>query len=283
MKNKRKTISKEFVVKGKGLHSGKDSFLILKPNFNPTGVVFINTDNGEEIILSPSTVCALERGTVIGKGNFKISTVEHLMSALLVFEIDDVEIEIKGNEVPAMDGSAKFFGEMLYRISIIEKEEEADYFNLETPIEMESGGSYYKMEKSDCFKIECVYENNHPLIKRQVLELEINKENYLREIAPARTFGFDYEIEYLRKNGLALGGSLDNAIVLTKDSILNKTPLRFKDEFVRHKILDLIGDLKILNMRIDKTKIIADKPSHKANYEFIKLLLARRNFHAKCL
>lgn len=275
MKNKRKTISKEFIIKGKGLHGGKDSFLILKPNFNPTGVVFINTDNGEKIILSPSAVCALERGTVIGEGGFKVSTVEHLLSALFAFDVDDVEIEIKGNEVPAMDGSAKFFGEMLDRILLIEKEEEADYFNLETPIEMESGGSYYKMEKSDCFKIECVYENNHPLIKRQVLELEINKENYLREIAPARTFGFDYEIEYLKKNNLALGGSLDNAVVLTKDSVMNKEGLRFKDEFVRHKILDLLGDLKVGGLRFKDIKITAVRPSHKANYDLVKLITAR--------
>ncbi len=276
MNLKRKTIAKEFVVEGKGLHNGRYNFLILKPKFNETGISFINTDNGEKINFNTESVMGVERGTVIGNDKFKVSTVEHLMSAFLAFDIDDVDIEIKGDEIPAFDGSSKFFADMIEKVGTVEKKEDADFFSVDTALEMESGGSYYKIEKHETFNIECVYENPHPLAGRQVISIDINRENYIREIAPARTFGFDYEIEWLKKNNLALGGSLSNAVVLTKDSVMNKEGLRFKDEFVRHKLLDLLGDLRICGFRFKNVKITALRPSHKANYDFSKLLVARR-------
>ncbi len=278
MKRNRRTISNDIIIEGIGLHKGKKNTLILKPNISSHGILFKNPDNGNEIFVDVENISGVERGTVISNGNFEVSTIEHLLSTLFVFEIDDLIIEINGNEVPIMDGSASIFAEMVLKAGIIEKEETVDYFTVDGDMEFISDDTYYKIEKSSGFKVDCVYENEHPLIGLQRVSIEINIENYIKEIAPARTFGFDYEIEWLRKNGLALGGSLDNAVVITKDGVLNKEGLRFKDEFVRHKILDLLGDLKLCGLRFSDIKITAIKPSHKTNYELAKFIKARSEY-----
>lgn len=281
MKVKRRTIKKEFVLEGKGLHRGRDNFLILKPNTEDKGIIFLNPDRASKIVADIDSVSSLERGTVLKSGDLEISTVEHLLSAAFAFDIDDLIIEIKGDEIPAMDGSSKFFAQMFEKAGFIEKDDDADCFKADGDIIFENGNSFYRIEKADSFYIECVFENSHPLIGKQSLNIEINEENYVKEIAPAKTFGFEYEMDYLRKNNLALGANLSNAIVLTKDAMLNPSVLSFKDEFVRHKILDLLGDLKIAGLRIRKTKITALRPSHKNNYDLAKLIYTRSKYGEK--
>ncbi|MEF3280645.1 MAG: UDP-3-O-acyl-N-acetylglucosamine deacetylase [Elusimicrobiota bacterium] len=281
MKAKRRTIKNEFIIEGKGIHKGLNNLLIVRPRIEGKGIIFINTNTGEFVEASIGNVSNLERGTSVSNGKFSVSTIEHLLSAFMAFDIDDVEIEITGDEIPILDGSAKTFSDMIFKSGVVDKNEDVDEFYGFENFIFVNGESFYKVEKSDSFKIECLYEHDHPMVGRQLIEFDINIDNYVKEIAPARTFGFDWEIEYLKSRNLALGGSLENAIVLSKDSMLNTKPLRFKDEFVRHKMLDLLGDLKLLGMRFFNIKITAYRPSHKANYEFCKLIMARRDFYGK--
>lgn len=274
--SKRKTISKEIIIEGKGLHKGGHNTIILKPSYDNSGIKFVNTDNGSSISLSVDFVSSLERGTSISDGRFTVHTIEHLLSVLMAFEISDLYIEISGDEIPVLDGCAKKFVDIIKKAEVVEKKSEMEEYIANESFIYVSGESFYKIEPSDSFKIECLYENQHPLINKQNLEIEININNYINQISGAKTFGFDYEVEQLRKNGLALGGDLNNAIILSKDSVINPDIMSFKDEFVRHKILDLLGDLKILNINFSKTKITAKRPSHKSNYELIKLINTRR-------
>lgn len=274
--SKRKTISKEIIIKGKGLHKGGHNTIILKPSYDSSGIKFINTDKKSTMPLSIDFVSSLERGTTISDGKFTVHTIEHLLSVLMAFEISDLYIEISGDEIPVLDGSAKKFVDVIKKVEIIEKKSEMEEYVANESFIYISGESFYKIEPSDSFKIECLYENQHPLINKQNLEIEVNVNNYIDQISAAKTFCFDYEVEQLRKNGLAIGGDLNNAIILSKDSIINPGIMSFKDEFVRHKILDLLGDLKILNINFSKTKITAKRPSHKSNYELIKLINTRR-------
>lgn len=269
---KRKTIKQAFEVSGKGLHKGKNSKLVFKPT-NGSGIRFINLKFSKPIEASIENVHSTLRGTNLTNGKDIVYTVEHILSALSAFSIDDVDIEIEGDEPPALDGSAKIYADLIKKSQIQENEgEEIPVFNFSQEINFQDKESIYKISKSNKFEIECLYENPHPLIGKQKLLIEINPETYEREIAPARTFGFEKEIEYLKKNNLALGGSLENAIVLTENGIMNKEPLRYPDEFVRHKILDLLGDLKLSNLKFENIKITALKPSHNANINFVKFI-----------
>jgi len=275
---KRRTINSEFLIEGIGLHRGKSNTVILKPYFEGKGIIFINPDNGRKINFSIENVFSTNRGTVIGDDSFSVSTVEHLMSVLMAFGIDDVIIEIRGDEIPILDGSALSIAELVSKVGIVEKDIEVDFFDCKDDFIYICGESFYKVEVSDKFIIDCTYE--HEYIGKQRFVWEVNDKSYLKEIAPARTFGFDYEIEHLRKSNLIHGGSLDNAIVVTRNGIMNDS-LRFEDEFVRHKILDLLGDLKIANLRFNKVKIIAKRPSHRGNIGLIKTILTRESYYEK--
>ena len=270
---KRKTIKNAFVIEGIGLHKGEKSKLIFRPQLNSNGINFLNPFFLKPIKASPDNVHSTLRGTNLTNGKDIVYTVEHILSALLAFEIDDIDIEIYGNEPPSLDGSAKLYADFFKKNGIIEKENtQSEYYKFEKELEFSENGSYYKICDSDKFEIECLFENPHPLIKTQKVAFKIDPEIYEKDIAPARTFGFEEEVEFLRKNNLALGGSLENAIVLSKTGILNKEPLRFGDEFVRHKVLDILGDLKLLGKRFKNIKISAIKPSHENNVKFVKFL-----------
>jgi len=273
---KRRTLNFEFLIEGIGLHKGKDNFVIVKPNIESKGIIFVNPDNGAKIELSVTNVSSTNRGTVISNGDFSVSTIEHLMSCFTAFEIDDAIIEIRGDEIPILDGSSIMIAELISKVGFVEKNIEADFFDLKDDFIYVCGESFYKVEKSEKFIIDCTYE--HEYTGKQRFVFEVNEKNYIKEIAPARTFGFDYEIEYLRKNNLIRGGSLENAVVVTKNGVLNGS-LRFNDEFVRHKILDLLGDLKLSNLRFRNIKITAKRPSHKGNIGLVKTILARRSFY----
>lgn len=270
---KRKTLAEEIIYSGIGLHKGENIDMKLIPGSN--GIIFkrVDLEDGKnEIKLDIENTFDLTRGTNL-KNEFgaKVHTIEHFLSALYAAEITDLVIELDGNELPICDGSAGRFIDLFENAGIKELDGEVEPIVITKPIYLTVGDKNIVALPYDGYKITYAIRFEHSFLKSQLAEFEINLENYKKEIAPARTFGFDYEIEYLKKNNLALGGTLENAIVIEKDGVMNPEGLRYEDEFVRHKMLDIIGDLKILNRPI-KGHIIAVKAGHALDIEFAKLL-----------
>ena len=271
---KRKTLNKEIQYNGIGLHKGEEIKMKLIPA-KSGGIVFkrVDLESGKnEISMDIENTFDLTRGTNL-KNEFgaAVYTIEHFLSALYIAGITDLIVELDGNELPIGDGSARVFLEVIEGVGIQEVEEEVKEIEIKTPINLTVGDKHIVALPYDGYKITYTIKFDHTFLKSQMLEVVLDMESYKNEIANARTFGFDYEIDYLKKNNLALGGTLDNAIVVKKDGVLNPDGLRFEDEFVRHKILDLIGDLKVLNRPI-KGHIIAIKAGHALDIEFAKLL-----------
>ncbi|MGL5671229.1 MAG: UDP-3-O-acyl-N-acetylglucosamine deacetylase [Cetobacterium sp.] len=271
---KRKTLNKEVQYNGIGLHKGEEIKMKLIPAKNG-GIVFkrVDLESGKNIIsMDIENTFDLTRGTNL-KNEFgaAVYTIEHFLSALYIAGITDLIVELDGNELPIGDGSARVFLEVIESVGTQELEEEVKEIEIKTPINLTVGDKHVVALPYDGYKITYTIKFDHTFLKSQMLEVVLDMESYKNEIANARTFGFDYEIDYLKKNNLALGGTLDNAIVIKKDGVLNPNGLRFEDEFVRHKILDLIGDLKVLNRPI-KGHIIAIKAGHALDIEFAKLL-----------
>ncbi|MGL5191565.1 UDP-3-O-acyl-N-acetylglucosamine deacetylase [Cetobacterium sp.] len=271
---KRKTLNKEVQYNGIGLHKGEEIKMKLIPAKNG-GIVFkrVDLESGKNIIsMDIENAFDLTRGTNL-KNEFgaAVYTIEHFLSALYIAGITDLIVELDGNELPIGDGSARVFLEVIESVGTQELEEEVKEIEIKTPINLTVGDKHIVALPYDGYKITYTIKFDHTFLKSQMLEIVLDVESYKNEIANARTFGFDYEIDYLKKNNLALGGTLDNAIVVKKDGVLNPNGLRFEDEFVRHKILDLIGDLKVLNRPI-KGHIIAIKAGHALDIEFAKLL-----------
>lgn len=271
---KRKTLKNEIRHDGVGLHKGEIINLKLIPS-KSGGIIFKRVDLEEgknEILLSPDNTFDLTRGTNLrNEHGAAVFTIEHFMSALYVKGITDLIVELNGNELPICDGSALKFIELIEEAGVDELDEEVKEIVVKEPIYLSKGDKHVIALPYDGYKLTYTIKFDHTFLKSQLAEFEIDEETYKKEIAPARTFCFDYEIDYLKKNNLALGGSLDNAIVIKKDGVLNPEGLRFEDEFVRHKMLDIIGDLKILNRPI-KAHIIAIKAGHLIDIEFSQLL-----------
>ena len=271
---KRKTLMNEIFYEGIGLHKGRNIKLHLIPA-EKGGIVFKRVDMEEgknEIILDIENTFDLTRGTNIKNSyDAKVYTIEHFLSALYIFGITDLIVELDENELPIGDGSARVFIEEIEKVGVRELSEEVSEIVVKEPIYLSKGDKHIVALPCDDYKLTYTIKFDHTFLKTQMLELDINLENYKNNIGNARTFGFDYEIEYLKKNNLALGGTLDNAIVIKKDGVLNPSGLRYEDEFVRHKMLDIIGDLKVLNRPI-KAHIIAIKAGHALDIEFAHLL-----------
>lgn len=269
---KQRTISREVTIKGKALHTGDDVHLTLKPAAVDTGVIFKRTDlyGKPEIRSRVDFVSELVRSTTISSGYTKIHTVEHVLSALHGLAIDNVMIEMDASEPPIMDGSARAFVELIKEAGPVEQEKERVYFQIDSPVSIIRGNSSIVALPSDTFKVSCTSTDDRG-IHTQHLSLEIDPETYEKEISSARTFTVYEEIEELLKMGKIRGGSLENAVVLKGDKVLSKEPLRFKDEFVRHKILDIVGDLFLLGMPL-KAHIIAMRPGHAINSELTRAL-----------
>lgn len=271
---KRKTLMNEVFYEGIGLHKGKNIKLHLIPA-EKGGIVFKRVDMEEgknEILLDIENTFDLTRGTNIKNGyDTKVHTIEHFLSALYIFGITDLIVELDENELPIGDGSARVFIEEIEKAGVKELSADVEEIIVKEPVYLTKGDKHIVALPYDGYKLTYTIKFDHTFLKTQMLELDINLENYKNNIGNARTFGFDYEIEYLKKNNLALGGTLENAIVITKDGVLNPSGLRYEDEFVRHKMLDIIGDLKILNKPI-KAHIIAVKAGHALDIEFAHLL-----------
>ena len=276
---KRKTIKNSVEILGIGLHKGEEIKLTLKPSKNndERGIIFKRIDVSDKnniIKVDYRNLFDLERGTNIrNEDDVKVHTIEHFLSSLSITGVTDILVEISGNELPILDGSSAGFVEKLLEAGIVELNEEIEPVVITEPVIFsdEKAGKYVMALPYDGFKISYTIDFNHSFLKSQYYELEVNLENYMENIAKCRTFAFDYEIDFLKKNNLALGGSLENAVVVGAEGPLNPEGLRYPDEFVRHKILDIIGDLYVLGMPI-KAHIIAIKAGHYVNSRLTEMI-----------
>lgn len=278
---KQRSILREVSIKGKSLHTGEEVQLTLKPAPENTGILFKRTDLFGKPELKPLAdfVDDLVRSTTIADGHAKVHTVEHVLSALNGCGVDNVIIEMDASEPPILDGSAKHFVNLVQEAEPVEQSAQRRYFKLEEPISVTRGGSSLIALPYDGFRITCTSADDRG-IHTQHLSLDIDPETYIAQIAPARTFTIYEDIEELLRLGKIKGGSLDSAIVIKGDKIVSKEPLRFSDEFVRHKMLDIIGDIVLAGMPI-KAHIVAVRPGHALNAELSKALRKKILEHAK--
>jgi UDP-3-O-[3-hydroxymyristoyl] N-acetylglucosamine deacetylase / 3-hydroxyacyl-[acyl-carrier-protein] dehydratase len=269
---KQRSLLREVSVRGTALHTGDTVHLKMKPAPVDHGVVFVRTDlhGSPQLRARVDHVTELVRSTTISSGHVKISTVEHVLSALHGCGVDNVLIEMDASEPPILDGSARGFVNMILEGEPVEQEKEREYFELDSPISVTRGASSIIALPHDKLKITCTSADDRG-IHTQHLSLEIDPDIFTSQVAAARTFTIYEDIEELLKLGKIRGGSLENAIVLKGDKILSKEPLRFKDELVRHKILDIIGDVLLLGMPL-KAHIIAVRPGHAINSELTRKL-----------
>ncbi|MDR2807328.1 MAG: bifunctional UDP-3-O-[3-hydroxymyristoyl] N-acetylglucosamine deacetylase/3-hydroxyacyl-ACP dehydratase [Puniceicoccales bacterium] len=267
---KQRTISKEVSIQGIAIHSGKKVKLTFKPAPVHRGIVFRRVDlyGKPEVLPHVLQLGDLVRCTTIRSHDIQIHTVEHVLSALKGMQIDNILIEIDGDEPPIMDGSAKFFTNLLCEAEPIELDGERKIFKLQSPICVTESNRSLIALPYDGFKITCTSADDRN-IHTQHLSLDMNQENYVSAIAPARTFAIYEDIEPLLQYGKIQGASLDSAILLKGNQILSKEPLRFSDEFVRHKILDIIGDMALLGMELH-CHIIAVRPGHALNAALVR-------------
>jgi UDP-3-O-[3-hydroxymyristoyl] N-acetylglucosamine deacetylase len=242
---KQRTIKKSVEAIGIGLHKGVPVKLRLEPLGENSGIIFYRSDKGVSIPLSPENVVDTKMATVIGKKDVVISTIEHLMSAVYAFGIDNLRIVLNNDEVPIMDGSAISFVMMIEEAGIKELDAPKKFIKITKEVTIKDGEKFATLKPSEKISFNFEINFDHPVIGNQKYEFSFSTKNYIEEIARARTFGFLKEVQYLRSIGLALGGSLENAIVLDEKKVLNDS-LRFEDEFVRHKILDAIGDMSLI-------------------------------------
>ncbi len=272
---KRKTIKNQVSRTGISIHNGQTSKITIKSSYFSKGIVFYNTLKDpyklHPIPISPFVVSKTNNSTSIGS-KISISTIEHLLSALSAFNISDLIVEVEGDEIPILDGSAYSFVEMIKEAGIEELEEDQKIIKINYPIWITSEDKYIIAMPSSKFSItySIDFSKKTELLPYQVLYLTLDTETYIKEISRARTFGFFDDVEHMKKNNLALGGNLDNALVYTKDGLLNKE-LRYQNEAIRHKILDLIGDLYLIGRPI-QGHIIAHKAGHNLDVQFAKKL-----------
>ncbi|MDN5377230.1 MAG: UDP-3-O-[3-hydroxymyristoyl] N-acetylglucosamine deacetylase [Sulfurospirillum sp.] len=240
------TLEKKVQSVGIGLHKGEPIRITLEPLEANSGIVFHRSDVGISIKAEPSNVVNTQMATVIGNSQHYISTIEHLLSAVYSYGIDNILISVDSAEVPVMDGSGTSFCMMLDEAGRRELNENKSVLIIKKEVMVVDGEKYAKVTPSQSARYDFVIDFPHPVIGRQEYGFEFSKKAYIEEISRARTFGFLKEVQYLRSKGLALGGSLENAIVMDDKKILNPEGLRFPEEFVRHKILDALGDLSLL-------------------------------------
>ena len=275
-----RTIKNEVKATGVGLHSGEKVTLTLKPAKENNGIVFKRVDqrNNTQIRVEPNAVIETRLCSTIGNKEFKIATVEHLMSALSASGVDNIMIELSGSEIPIMDGSSISFIHLIKSAVIVDQQEPKEFVEIIDIVEVREGDKFARFEPHNGFLIDFKIDFPHPAFKGDDSHviMEFFKSSYIDNISRARTFGFMQEVEYLRSNGLARGGSLDNAIVLDEYKIINKDGLRYKDEFVRHKILDALGDLYMLGKPI-LGKFIAYKSGHDLNNKLLKKIIENKN------
>lgn len=270
---KQKTIKNKVEIVGVGLHKGVPVRMELEPLDSNSGIVFYRSDLGVSIELKPENVVDTTMATVLGKGEARISTIEHLLSAIHAYGIDNVRICLDNEEVPIMDGSSIGYCMLIEEAGIISQNASKKAIAIKKPIEIQDDKKFVRVEPSERTIFDFSIDFSHPAIRQQHYKFTFSTKAYKQEIARARTFGFLHEVNYLRSIGLAKGGDLSNCIVLDESGILNKDGLRYKEEFVRHKILDAIGDMALLGMPLLGT-YVSYAGSHKLNHLLTKQLLS---------
>lgn len=277
---KQRTLSNVIRATGVGLHTGEKVFLTLKPAPVDTGIVFYRVDLDEpvEIKATPESVTETIMSTTIESNGTKISTVEHLMSAFAGMGVDNAYVELSTHEVPIMDGSAAPFVFLLQSAGIAEQNKAKEFIRIKKPLEVHDGDKWVKLEPFNGFKVTFTIDFDHPIFKNTVQHatVDFSTTSFIKEVSRARTFGFMDQLETLRNAGLARGGSFDNAIVMDSFNILNDDGLRYKDEFVKHKILDAVGDLYLLGHPLIGA-FSAHKSGHALNNQILRQLLARQD------
>ena len=262
---KQRTLGKAASVKGKALHTGQEVTLTLCPGAPDTGIVFRRVDliGKPEVRPVSEMVTELERKTTVSSESVKLHTIEHVLSALIGMGVDNAVVELDASEPPIVDGSARPFTTLVHQCGLVNQDQDRETFTLTHPITINEGSRSIIALPFDGLRITCTSADDRG-IHTQHLTIDIDPETYVSEIAPARTFTVYEDIENLLKKGLIQGGSLDSAILLKGDKIVSKEPLRFSDELVRHKILDIIGDIVLAGVRV-KAHIIAVRPGHALN------------------
>ncbi|HEX5632381.1 MAG TPA: UDP-3-O-acyl-N-acetylglucosamine deacetylase, partial [Gemmatimonadales bacterium] len=267
----RRTLAHEACLEGVALHSGAHVTVRCLPAAAGHGISFRRVDlDGPPVAARAHRVGATERRTALGAEGASVSTVEHLLAASVALGVDDMAVEVDGPELPIADGSFEPWLALLQGAGLVEHAGDPVRYRVREPFEFTEGRASYRVEPADCFRLTVAVEWDHPVIGRQQGTWTVDGETFAREIAPARTFGFQREAEALRARGFALGGALDNVIVLSDDGVLGTT-LRWPDEFVRHKAGDMIGDLALVGGRL-AAHVIAERPSHHGNVELARRL-----------
>src|SRR5437867_492504 len=269
------TLRETVNFEGLGLHSGNRVSMTFLPAPPNTGIRFrrVDLEGKPEIEARVENVSDTTRSTTLSKGNIRIHTVEHVMATFAGYGIDNVIVELDGNEPPIADGSARAYCRMIETAGVAPQPEKREPYKLTTPLELHVGESLLSVFPHDRLRVTCTSADRHGRFT-QFYSAEISPETWERELAHARTFCFYEEIEYLIKNGLIKGGSLENAVVIRDDAVLTNEPLRYPEEFVRHKMLDILGDLALVGRPL-LAHIIAVKPSHTANCELARQLAAQ--------
>jgi UDP-3-O-[3-hydroxymyristoyl] N-acetylglucosamine deacetylase len=268
------TVQRPVEACGVGLHSGVPVKIRILPAPPSTGIVFVRTDlDGFTIPASWRYVQKVSYATSLMRQGVLISTTEHLLSVFYSMSVDNAYVEIDNLEVPIIDGSGRPFVELIRAAGIKEYRKRRRFLRIRRPVSVEAGGKRISILPSDKFLLKCDVFYDHPLVGRQGIEMEVTPERYAAELAPARTFGFEYELDQMRNMGLIRGASLDNAVCFDRKSILNPGGLRFEDECCRHKALDLIGDLALIGKPL-LGHVIAEKAGHAMHFALVNRIMS---------
>lgn len=272
-----RTVAGPVTCTGVGVHSGKPVTLVINPAPPNHGIKFIRTDlrDSPRIPALFKMVTDTSLATVLGSDGAIVSTVEHLMACFSGMAVDNALVEVDAYELPIMDGSAFPFAEAVSRVGCVEQDARRCFFVIKKPLEIKEQDKSVGIYPASSYTISATVEYDHPLIKTQSLTVEVNPDTFKNQISKARTFGFYHEYEHLKQLGLARGGSLNNVVVLDESKVLNEGGLRFADEFVRHKILDCIGDFSLLGMPL-LGHIIAFKSGHLFNHRLLEALFEHK-------
>ena len=268
----RKTVNTNVSITGIGLHSGIYTKVELHPVRAGSGITFVRADlHGLRIPALQASTTSLDYATTVGKDDVAVGTVEHLLAAVMAFGITDLDVHIDGPEVPIVDGSALPFMHLIDAAGVRGLGVEVPVLRVTEPVEIVDGDKSIRITPSNRLVLNYKIDFSHPAIGRQAYRFDYHRDNFLRKIAPARTYGFLRDVEKMRAAGLARGGSVENALVLDDRGVMNG-PLRFRDEFVRHKILDLLGDLALLGRPI-VGEITANRAGHALHSRFVGKIL----------
>ncbi|WP_245639997.1 UDP-3-O-acyl-N-acetylglucosamine deacetylase [Moraxella oblonga] len=280
-----RTLATSITAQGVGLHSGKTVTMTLRPAPVGTGIVFVRTDlNNTQIPMSATLILDTMMSSNLVVGDARVGTIEHLLSAVSACGIDNLYVDVDASEIPIMDGSAVVFLSLIEKAGVVEQHAPKEFIKLKKEVKVTDGDKWAKitpnMSDDDGFFMTFEINFDHVAIKAtdQTATLDFNTDNFIREVGQARTFGFLKDLEYLRSCNLALGGSLDNAVVLDDDSVMNEGGLRYPNEFVRHKILDAVGDLYVIGRPL-LGQFSAYKSGHALNNALIRAILADETSH----